>query len=119
MTAADLPCRRRPRARPRPPARVAAARERQADRFVALGHPTIRSNAACPANLLDEIATPDAAGAALLRHAADSMRLTARGYHRVLKIARTLADLDDDSRVGRIHLAEALAYRTALDKTTG
>ena len=49
----------------------------------------------------------------MLREAADAMRLTARGYHRVMKIARTLADLDGEGRVGRIHLAEALPYRTA------
>jgi magnesium chelatase family protein len=96
--------------------RVATARKLQTDRFAALGHPSIRSNAACPANLLDDIARPDSAGTALLRSAAESMRLTARGYHRVLKIARTLADLDGEGRVGRIHLAEALAYRSAADR---
>jgi magnesium chelatase family protein len=97
--------------------RVASARKRQADRFAALGAPGIRSNAACPASMLDDIAKPDAAGMALLRNAAESMRLTARGYHRVLKIARTLADLDAEATVGRIHLAEALAYRSSSDRT--
>jgi magnesium chelatase family protein len=52
---------------------------------------------------------------ALLRDAADSMRLTARGYHRVLRVARTLADLDATERVGRLHLAEALSYRSLAD----
>jgi magnesium chelatase family protein len=47
----------------------------------------------------------------LLRDAAEALRLSARGYHRVLKVARTLADLDGEARVGRIHLAEALGYR--------
>jgi magnesium chelatase family protein len=44
------------------------------------------------------------------------MRLTARGYHRVLKVARTLADLDGEDRIGRIHLAEALSYRSRIDQ---
>ncbi len=74
------------------------------------------TNARCPAALLDEAARPDAAGLALLRSAADAMRLTARGYHRVLRVARTLADLDGDSGVGRIHLAEALSYRSRIDQ---
>lgn len=52
---------------------------------------------------------------ALLRDAADSMRLTARGYHRILRVARTLADLDSAERVGRVHLAEALSYRALAD----
>jgi magnesium chelatase family protein len=44
------------------------------------------------------------------------MRLSARGYHRVLRVARTLADLDDTEKVGRVHLAEALSYRTLADE---
>jgi len=50
-----------------------------------------------------------------LRDAADSMRLTARGYHRILRVARTLTDLDKAERVGRVHLAEALSYRALAD----
>lgn len=97
-------------------ARVAAARARQISRFAALGLPGIMTNAACPANLLDEIARPDEAGLKLLRDAAEAMRLTARGYHRILKVARTLADLDAEDRVGRIHLAEALSYRSRISE---
>ncbi len=48
--------------------------------------------------------------------AADAMRLTARGYHRVLRVARTLADLDGAEKVGRVHLAEALSYRALADE---
>ena len=96
--------------------RVAAARKRQAARFEALGVPNINSNAACPPNLLDQIAQTDNAGLALLRQAADAMRLTARGYHRVLKVARTLADLDHQDQIQRIHLAEALSYRAHDDR---
>jgi magnesium chelatase family protein len=57
------------------------------------------------------VATPDPAGRKLLADAVDRMRLTARGYHRVLRVARTLADLDGSDGVTRIHVAEALAYR--------
>ena len=99
-------------------ARVAAARERQRARFAALGAGDITTNAACPPALIEEVARPDAAGAALLKEAADAMRLTARGFHRVLKVARTLADLDGAATVGRIHLAEALSYRSGSGRTT-
>jgi magnesium chelatase family protein len=91
--------------------RVARARAIQTARFVALGLPNLRTNAAAPAGIIEEIARPDDAGAALLREASERMRLTARGFHRVLKVARTLADLDGVERVSRIHLAEALSYR--------
>jgi magnesium chelatase family protein len=57
------------------------------------------------------VATRERAGLRLLEDAAASMALTARGYHRVLKLARTLADLDGAETVARIHVAEALAYR--------
>ena len=57
------------------------------------------------------MAAPDAAGAHLVVQAAERMRLTARGYHRVLRVARTLADLDGIESLGRLHIAEALSYR--------
>lgn len=97
-------------------ARVAAARQRQIARYAALGLPGVTSNAACPAPLLDDIARPDPAGLKLLRDAADAMRLTARGYHRILKVSRTLADLDDEKNIGRLHLAEALSYRSRISE---
>lgn len=97
-------------------ARVAMAREIQTERYAALGRPDVRTNAEASGPLLDEVARPDSAGAALLRDAADAMRLTARGYHRVLKVARTLADLDGQDGVGRRHLAEALAYRATAER---
>ncbi|MGB5949236.1 MAG: ATP-binding protein, partial [Parvibaculum sp.] len=68
-------------------------------------------NAHAEGELLDRVATPDAPGLALLTEAAERMHLTARGYHRVLRVARTLADLDGAEHVRRIHVAEALAYR--------
>jgi magnesium chelatase family protein len=96
--------------------RVAAARDRQARRYAALGLDGVSTNAACPPQLLEEVAQPDPDGLALVRDAADAMRLSARGFHRVLKVARTLADLDGEERVRRIHLAEALAYRAYADR---
>jgi len=66
--------------------------------------------------VLDEVAKLDTASLALIHDAADAMRLTARGYHRVLRVARTLADLDGAERVSRVHLAEALSYRALTDE---
>ena len=97
-------------------ARVARARALQAERYAARGLPGVRTNAQAQGPLLEEAARPDSAGLALLRDAADAMRLSARGYHRVLRVARTLADLDDAENVGRVHLAEALSYRSLADE---
>ncbi len=97
-------------------ARIKAAREVQAARFEAFGEAKLRVNAEAQGKLIEEIATPDAAGLKLLRDAADAMRLSARGYHRVLKVARTIADLDGAETIGRPHLAEALAYRALNDR---
>lgn len=92
-------------------ARVAAARERQRARFLAHGAPKLCTNAACTGQMLEAVAQPDAAGLALIRQAADTLRLSARGFHRTLRVARTLADLDGAETVGRAHVAEALSYR--------
>jgi magnesium chelatase family protein len=73
--------------------------------------PKIRCNAQAGADLIEAVATPEGAAARLLSDAAEAMRLSARGYHRVLKLARTLADLDGAEKVSRIHVAEALSYR--------
>jgi magnesium chelatase family protein len=97
-------------------ARVAEARALAQSRFRSLGRGDLRTNAEADAKLIEMLAAPDAAGLALLRDAADAMRLSARGYHRVLKVARTIADLDGAEHVGRAHLAEALAYRAAQDR---
>jgi len=66
--------------------------------------------------VLEDVARPDSGGLALLREAAEAMPLSARGYHRVLRVARTLADLDGAEKVGRVHLAEALSYRALADE---
>jgi magnesium chelatase family protein len=77
-------------------ARVTAARKIQAERFAALKH---RTNADSDGSLLEDIAAPDHAGRTLLREAADALCLSARGYHRTLRVARTLADLDGEAKV--------------------
>jgi magnesium chelatase family protein len=96
-------------------ARVKAARDIQAARYAAAGLANIRTNATAPAAVLEVVAQPDAAGLALLRDAAVTMKLSARGYHRVLRVARTLADLDGAEQIGRLHLAESLSYRALAD----
>jgi magnesium chelatase family protein len=95
--------------------RVAAARAIQRERFAVLGS-GVSTNAQCAPALIETVAAPDQAATALLRNAAEAMKLSARGYHRVLKVARTLADLDGAGSVGRIHLAEALSYRVVGDR---
>lgn len=93
-------------------ARVAQARRRQTARFESfksVGAP--RTNADADGALLEEIAAPDAQGGRLLSETADKMKLSARGYHRVLRVARTLADLDGSEGVGALHISEALSYR--------
>jgi magnesium chelatase family protein len=95
--------------------RVAAARARQAARYARLPPDRrIRTNAELDGQLLDELAAPDAEGKRLLLGAAERLHLSARGYHRVLRVARTLADLDASDAVRRIHVAEALSYRRIL-----
>lgn len=90
-------------------ARVTAARRIQARRFA--DHPRIRLNAEATGALLDQIASPDAEGRALLARAAEKLGLTARGYHRILRCARTIADLDGAPDLRAPHLAEAISYR--------
>jgi magnesium chelatase family protein len=92
-------------------ARVAAARARQRQRFASRGVAGVRTNAEASGHLLEEIAKPDRDGIELLRQASEALQLSARGFHRTLRVARTLADLDGAETVGRIHIAEALSYR--------
>jgi magnesium chelatase family protein len=96
--------------------RIARARALQVDRFARLGMASVTSNARASTAIVEKVAEPDPGGLQLLRDAAEKMRFSARGYHRVLKVARTLADLDEASTVGRIHLAEAISYRIAGER---
>jgi magnesium chelatase family protein len=89
-------------------ARVAAARGVQVARQ---GETGARCNAELDGDVLERFATPDEAGRKLLRQAAEAMRLSARGYTRILRVARTIADMAGAEAVGRIHVAEALSYR--------
>ena len=92
--------------------RAAAARAIQKARYAELAPEAgIRTNAEADGELLEQVAAPDEAGRKLLTEVTDSMGLSARGYHRVLKVARTLADLDGGGPVRHIHIAEAVSYR--------
>ena len=96
--------------------RVLQARKLQAQRYAALNLEGVTTNALCPASLIEEIAAPDADGRALLHAASDQLALSARAYHRVLRIARTLADMEGLETVRRIHLAEAISWRMARER---
>ena len=89
--------------------RVQAAREIQLCRFS--DSPGVRVNADASGPVLEQIAEPDSEGRALIHRAAEKLGLSARGYHRILRTARTIADLDQSVRVRAPHLAEAIGYR--------
>ncbi len=92
-------------------ARVSRAREIQKARYSALGLESVTTNAQAPSRVLEEVARPDGEGMKLLADAAEALGLSARGFHRILRTARTLADLEGVETVGRAQVAEALAYR--------
>ena len=90
--------------------RVVEARAAQTERM----NGARLTNGELEGEILDRVATPDAPGLAMLRQAAEKLRFTARGYHRVLRLARTLADLEGTDAVRKVHVAEAIGYRRAL-----
>ncbi|MBL9047470.1 MAG: ATP-binding protein, partial [Tabrizicola sp.] len=96
-------------------ARVTEARARQSARFA--DHPELRVNADLEGKTLEDHATPDSEGRALIARVAERMGLSARGYHRVLRVARTIADLDGSADVRKPHIAEAVSFR--LSSATG
>ena len=96
--------------------RVVEARRMQAERYTALGFPPETNNAQCSSALVETVAAPDEGGSRLLSDAAEKMKFSARAYHRILKVARSLADLDGSDQVRRIHLAEAISYRVAGER---
>ena len=89
-------------------ARVARARDLQTARLQGTG---ARTNAELNGATLERHATPDEEGRQLLAKAAEAMRLSARGYTRILRVSRTIADLAGAEHIGRVHIAEALSYR--------
>lgn len=91
--------------------RVAQARAVQAERYA--DHPGVMVNSDAEGQMLEAVATPDPPGRALLGRVAERLGLSARGYHRVLRVARTIADLAGAERVGEAHVAEAVGYRLA------
>ena len=95
-------------------ARVRTARSRQAARFAE--SPGARVNADLEGSLLEAVAAPDAEGRAILTRVAERFGLSARGYHRVLRVARTIADLDGSATVRRPHVAEAVSFRLSLSQ---
>lgn len=93
--------------------RVIAARERQTERFKS--HRTVHCNAQMSERMIHQYAEPDDEGTSLLRTAMEKLSLSARAYTRILKVARTIADLAGSTNVKPEHLAEAIGYRS-LDR---
>lgn len=94
--------------------RVIKARQIQAERFCKAGHPELTHNAQLKGTLLEEAAALDNAAEQLLIAFADQNKLSARAYHRTLRLARTIADLQNQTNILKIHIAEALSYRRKL-----
>ncbi len=92
-------------------ARVRAARSLQSRRYSIIANDAITTNARCPAALLEEFCPLDRDGLRLLEQAAEANGLSARGYHRTLRLARTIADLDGNANIAVLHIAEALSLR--------
>ena len=118
MTALDLPLPPAPEGSADVAARVATARNAQSDRYTTLGAGGRALNVDASGDELMRVATPDESGQALIADAAVKLALSARAYHRVLKVARTIADLEGSLSVKRVHVAEALSYRRRAPSDT-
>ena len=94
--------------------RVIKAREIQAERFRRMGHPELNTNSQLRGDMLEAAAAPDGDASALLIGFAEKAGLSARAYHRTLRLARTIADLQNTPKVLKMHIAEALALRSRL-----
>lgn len=90
--------------------RVATARQRQTERYASMNAPGL-INCRADGDVLTQVASPDSEGMALLRQAAERLGLSMRGANRVLRVARTIADLENKKIIGRQHVAEALSFR--------
>ena len=111
VPAHDLACAQKPESSAEVRERVAGARARQQARYASLSLDNIRINAHCPASKLDVVARLDDNANAFLSDAIHRLGMTARGYHRSLRLARTIADLDGADRITHLHLTEALTLR--------
>ncbi len=94
--------------------RVIAARKIQQDRFNRLGYPHLHTNSQLKGDVLEEVTVLDEDAKKLLVGFADKMKMSARAYHRTLKLARTIADLQNEKNVSKKHIAEALSYRYVM-----
>ena len=94
--------------------RVIAARKIQQERFLQLGHPELHTNSQLKGDLLEQVTVLEAEAKSLLIGFADKMKMSARAYHRTLKLARTIADLQNEKKVSKVHIAEALSYRYVM-----
>ena len=94
--------------------RVLAAREIQKERYKGTG---ISVNSQLTPELIRRFCTPDERGQEILRAVFDRLSLSARGYDRILKVSRTIADLEGAADISSVHIAEAVQYRS-LDRDT-
>ncbi len=96
--------------------RVLNARQVQRERLRNASNHVITTNAELDGQVLDEVCPMNAQAQELLKRASERLRLTARGYYRVIRVARTIADLDGEETIGKLHTAEAVSFRRKFVK---